>query len=56
MRRFAIEAQRFEFTMRGDEKRAAGSFVRAARLHANQAIFDDVIRGPRHWLAAISLS
>src|SRR5579859_879008 len=28
--------------MRGDEERAAGSFVRAARLHTDEAIFDKV--------------
>src|SRR5229473_6953079 len=42
MRGLAIHGKRFEFAMRGDQQRAAGSFVRAARLHADQAIFDDV--------------
>ena len=42
MRRLAIEAQRFEFAVRGDQQRAAGRFVRAARLDAHQAIFDQL--------------
>ncbi len=42
MRGLAIHGKRFEFAMRGDEQSAAGSFVGAARLHADEAIFDDV--------------
>src|SRR5579859_2012558 len=42
MRGFAIDGEALEFAMRGDEKRAAGSFVRAAGLHADEAIFDKV--------------
>ena len=42
MQRLAIEAQRFELAMRGDEQSAAGCFVRAARFHADETIFDNV--------------
>ena len=42
MRRLAIETQRFEFAMRSNQKRAAWRFVRAARLHSYETIFDDV--------------
>ena len=42
VRRLAVEAQRFEFAMRGDQQRAARRFVRAARFHPDQAIFDQV--------------
>src|SRR5713226_2205334 len=42
MRGFAIHGERFQFAVRGDQQGAAGSFVRAARLHADEAIFDDV--------------
>ena len=42
MQRFAVKAQRFELAMCGDEQRATGSFIRAARFHAHEAVFDDV--------------
>jgi len=42
MRGLAIEAQRFQLAMRGNEQRAAGSFVGAARFDADQAIFHQV--------------
>ena len=42
MRRLAIEAQRFEFAMRGDQQSAAGRFVRAARLDSHQPVFDEI--------------
>src|SRR5579859_2478450 len=47
----AVDGQSLEFAVRGDEQRAAGRFVRAARLHADEAIFhnvgatDSVLRG-----------
>src|SRR6266851_3343766 len=42
VRGFAIDGQAFQLAMRGDQQRAAGSFVRAARLHSNQAVFHEV--------------
>ena len=42
MRGFAVERERFELAMRGDEQSSAGSFIRAAGFDADQAIFDDV--------------
>ena len=42
MRGFAVHGETFEFAMRGDEQCAAGSFVCAARFHADQAVFDEV--------------
>src|SRR5258708_29944644 len=39
---FTIDSKGFEFAMRGDQQSAAGSFVGAARFHADQAIFDYV--------------
>ena len=42
MRGLAVEAQRFEFAMRGDQQCAARSFVRAARFDSDQPIFDEV--------------
>ena len=40
----AVEAQRFEFAMRGREQRAARSFIAAARLDADKAILDQSMR------------
>ncbi len=42
MRGFAVDTERFEFAVREDEKRAAGSFIRAARFDADEAIFDEI--------------
>src|SRR5207245_5532407 len=42
VRGFAIDGETFEFAMRRDEQRAAGSFVCAARFHADQTVFDEV--------------
>ena len=42
MRGFAIDGEALEFLMRLDQQRAAGSFVGAARLHADQTIFDEI--------------
>src|SRR6266852_8759361 len=42
VRGFAIDGERFEFAVRGDQQRAAGSFVGAARFHTDQAILYDV--------------
>src|SRR5256885_11132438 len=42
MRGFAVDGQGLELAMRGDEQRAAGSFIGAARFHTYQAVFDDV--------------
>jgi len=38
----AIEAKRFEFAVSGDEQRASGSFVAAARLDADEAVLHQV--------------
>ena len=42
MRSFAIQGQAFEFAVRGDQQSSTRSFISAARLHADQAIFDEV--------------
>src|SRR5262249_12281215 len=42
VRGFPVDGEAFEFAMRGDEERAAGSFVRAAGLHTHEAVLDKV--------------
>src|SRR6266404_1389553 len=42
MRGLAVDCQALEFLMRFDEQRSAGSFVRAAGFHSDEAIFDEV--------------
>src|SRR6266403_3679995 len=42
MRGFAVDRQALEFLVRFDEQRSAGSFVRAAGFHSDEAIFDEV--------------
>ena len=39
---FAIHGEALEFLMRFDQQCSAGSFVSASRLHADQAVFDEV--------------
>ncbi len=40
--KFAIQAQGFEFAMRGDQQRAARSLIASARLDAYKAVLDQV--------------
>src|SRR6266571_4302545 len=42
MRGFAVNGKALEFLMRFHEERSAGSFVGAARFHADEAVFDEV--------------
>src|SRR5215813_401370 len=42
VRGFPVDGEAFEFAMRGDEQRAAGSFVSATGFHSDEAIFDEV--------------
>src|SRR5262249_43996061 len=42
MRGFTVDGEALEVAMRGDGQRAAGSFVRAARLHTDETVFDEV--------------
>src|SRR5712664_1314049 len=42
MRGFAVNGEPLEFLMGLDEESSAGSFVGAARLHSDEAIFDEV--------------
>src|SRR5437588_8299733 len=42
MRGFAVHGEALEFLVRFDEQRSAGSLVRAARFHPDEAIFDEV--------------
>ena len=42
VRGFAIDGKALEFAMRGDEQCTARSFVCTARLHADEAVFDEV--------------